>query len=248
MRYLFCVLALLAISQPCFADDKPSGYDTPEAAFNAYLTGCVKHDWDLVLSSCTPKSRGLHVAKLVVFMGWVFEGKEIKALLSEHGLSVGDIAYIRGRNSREPIVLVQHTELEGIEFQNDDEEVMVRMMLKVKDAPNLMEKIWERFSQARNAFLAEDLKEELLEADALWPRRSVEEILAEIKVMDVQTDIDEATCRVAWDNPKVNAVMSDEEKAKRYAIRRINGRWYCDHGELPFMGNWHLFYSLVTAS
>lgn len=234
MRWFLCLVVLFALSSPSLAEEKPSGYDTPEAAFQGYLTGVVNRDWEQMLASCTPKIRATTIAQMVFVMGWVFDEDEMETLLAEHGLHAGHVDTILERPERMPIVLEQHAELEGVEFKDDTEEFIVRIMLSIKDAPGLMEKIWKRLKEVEQAQREGEAKEAPPEEENPLrdrPRRPVEEMLAELKFVDMQVEGDVATCRVERQNLAENEEQRGQ--ASRYRFRRIDGRWYCDGEQKP---------------
>src|SRR5262249_6152178 len=119
---------MFAASLSGVAHDNPGGFESPEKAFTAYLTGAVSGDFDLMLSSLTPKGKAYHIGLAVVSVPYLFGKKEMEKIFADHGIdrSLGD----------------------GADKGDADERAMemaiVDAMLKVKNPARLMRLLKDR--------------------------------------------------------------------------------------------------------
>src|SRR5437016_3561552 len=92
MRWIALVPFLVAANVSAFAQDKLPGFESPEKAFRAYVTGAVSQDFDLTLSSLTPEAKAYHIGLVVASVPYFFEKKEMEKLFADHGIdaSSGD--------------------------------------------------------------------------------------------------------------------------------------------------------------
>ncbi len=123
--YRLTFVAIVVTSPLAFAaEEKPPGFDSPDAAFRAYVTGAVTEDFDLMLSSLTRESKAYHIALSVFSATFLFgEDPTMQKALRDHGLQPTSDADEEG-------------EL--------DEAKLVDAMLRIKDPGKLMKKIADR--------------------------------------------------------------------------------------------------------
>jgi hypothetical protein len=73
MRWITFAAFLFATNSLGLAQDKTPGFESPEKAFRAYLTGSASHDFDLMLSALTPEAKAYHVGLAVVTVPYLFD-------------------------------------------------------------------------------------------------------------------------------------------------------------------------------
>jgi hypothetical protein len=77
-RFWPVALAILILASAAHAKEKPPGFESPDQAFHAYVTGAVTGDFDLMLSTLTRESRAYHVGLAVMSLTYVFHGTSMR--------------------------------------------------------------------------------------------------------------------------------------------------------------------------
>ncbi|HID75516.1 MAG TPA: hypothetical protein EYP56_05905 [Planctomycetaceae bacterium] len=109
------------------ADEKPRGFDSPDAAFRAYVTGAVTGDFDLLLSALTRQSKAYHIGLAIFSATYLFrDDPAMQKILRGHGL--------------EPSA-------DTDEADSADEAGFVDAMLGIKEPGKLMKTIADRHLQ-----------------------------------------------------------------------------------------------------
>jgi hypothetical protein len=202
MRSIELAALFFGASLPCFAEDKLPGFDTPEKAFHAYVTGAVSQDFELTLSSLTPEAKAYHIG-LALFSAEFLFGKdpEMQKVFREHGIepSSGD-----GKAKKEMDATAR-------------EKAFVTAMLKIKNPAKLMRQIAERHQKLAR-LIAQSLdtppKSKLL---------SEKELLAAVTLGKVAITRDSAAATVTVAAPAKELLRMPE----MVQFRRIKNRWYC---------------------
>lgn len=223
---LLCVIVVLTLSLPCVAKEKPPGYKTPEAAIRAYVTGVYRQNAELLISSCTPRTRAFHFGLAAFSISYAYkdEGK-IKKLMNEHGIEevIKKYEALTAKFHKEKS-LVRESKNNNWQ-QAEEDKVFVRCMLEIKDGTRLLQKILDERRESR----AEELREEHGDVnmkDAIL----VEKALAAMKVVDMKIKRNTASCSI--DSDLATGKSSSKGLAAEkivFKLRRIDGRWFCDH-------------------
>ena len=160
MRWIALATFILGASFLAFAQNTSPGFDSPERAFRAYVSGTVSQDFDLVLSSLTPEAKAHHIGLAVVSVPYLFEKKDIQKLFAEHGIDTSSGA--------------RHAE--GNVDEKAGEKAFVDSMLKVKNPGKLMRQLAHR---------AEKIAKQLANPDDLAPKLKTptpKELLSSVKL------------------------------------------------------------------
>ena len=87
MYHLTFVIIVVTSSLAFAAEEKVRGFDSPDAAFRAYITGAVTEDFDLMLSSLTRESKAYHIALSIFSARFLFgEDPAMQKALRDHGV------------------------------------------------------------------------------------------------------------------------------------------------------------------
>ena len=202
MRSTALAIFVFGASLSCFAQDKLPGFDSPEKAFHAYLTGAVSQDFDLTLSSLTPEAKAYHIGLAVVSAHFLFgKDPEMQKVFREHGIEPSAAA-LKEKEEPDP---------------NASEKAFVNRMLKIKCPAKLMRQIADRH---------EKLAKQLAAPDDTQPKSkppTTKELLSSVKLgrVAITADLAEATIKVAASAKDLLSIP------KKVEFRRIKNRWYC---------------------
>jgi hypothetical protein len=203
MRWIALVAFLFGANLSGYAQDKLTGFESPEKAFCAYLAGIVSQDFDVMLSSLTPEAKAYHIGLAVVSVPCLFEKKEMQMLFADHGIdtSPGD------------------GQAKGKTDEKAAEKAFVDSMLKVKNPGKLMRQLADR---------AERIAKQLANPDDAAPKlktQTPKELLSSVKLGKVTITGASAVATATVADAAKNVFCAMPEKIQ---FRRINGRWYCD--------------------
>ena len=184
------------------AYEKPRGFDSPDAAFRAYVTGAVTEDFDLMLSSLTRESKAYHIGLSVFSATFLFgEDPAMQKALRDHG--------------------PQRTS-DADEEGESDEAKLVDAMLRIKDPGKRMKKIADRHYE---------LAKQLAEPDdpATGSKRPTKKeqlaLISSVTLENVKIANSSATASVRL-APAARDARTHIPSTIHF--RRINSRWYCD--------------------
>ena len=203
MRLLALATFVFGTSLSSFAQDKLPGYDSPEKAFQAYLTGVVSEDFDLMLSSLTPEAKAYHVSLSLFSAAFLFsQDPEMQRIFREHGIeaSSGD------RQAPEEA------------DQNAADRALVDAMSKIKNPGRLMKQIADRHEKLAKLMASSG------DAPPESKRPTGKELLSSVTLSKIamKEDSAEANVTVAASAKNVFSAMP-----KKVQFRRIKNRWYC---------------------
>lgn len=168
---LSCVFLVCVQAQRANAEQ---GFDTPEEAYRAYLTGQVTEDPALMLSALTRDSQAFHVGLAVFSAEYLFgEDPEMQKVFQKHGVTK---AFDDFNQQEEP-----------------GEEQLVLTIRKIKEPDKLLAYIYKRHSQ-----LAEPLtKENEIKAERNhFTRVQRLQLVAQVTLKDVNIQGATATASV----------------------------------------------------
>ncbi len=188
---------------PSVADDGLPGYDSPERAFQAYTTGAVTHDFDLMLSALTRESRA-YLIDAVVSSATLMFGKNpaMQKILREHGVTA-------------PFSSDQQTK--------PDEQALVDAMLKIKDPGGLARLVTDHYlKQAQRRAESNDSYANVKRPEKRT-KREIFEIVSAVTVENVKITGDMATASIKT-LPPAKDVLNEQPYTANF--RRIKNRWY----------------------
>jgi hypothetical protein len=198
MRSIVLVTFLFGVPLSCFAQEKLPGFESPEKAFHAYITGAVSQDFDLTLSSLTPEAKAYHIVLVVISVPSFFEKDEMEKLFHEHGIDLSGPAKEKAD-------------------EQAAEKAFVDAMLKIKNPAKLVRTLAARQQKiAKQLAVPADPKPE--------PKSSTQEqLLSSVTLgkVDITEDSAVATVTVAASAKEAFSTMP-----KNVEFRRIKGRWY----------------------
>ena len=200
------------------AEDRLPGFDSPEQAFRAYVTGAITEDFDLMLSSLTPEAKAYHIGLAIFSAVFLFsEDPAMQKVLRDHGLVP---------SSDDP-----HAQDEPDEPSSDDphaqdkpdekvaEKMYIDAMLKIKDPGKLMRQIADRHEELAKLLAKSD------DARANTKQPTEKELISSVTLENVTITDDSATASV---HIVASAKHILNEIPDKIQFRRINKRWYCD--------------------
>lgn len=199
-----CLAIVLALSSPVVAAEKPRGFDSPEAAFQAYVSAAAAEDYDGMLATLTPQAKAWTIGLAVYSSLLLFsEDPATKQIFAEHEVTAA---------------LRSVPEDESVD-EKTRERLLVEAMLKIKEPGKLMRRIAERHEQLAKLLAEKD------DAKVNTPEPTAKELIPAVTLGKVTIDGDSATAKVTMAAPakEVFAGLRDEAK-----FRRIGKRWFCD--------------------
>ncbi len=202
MRWIALATFFFWASLSCFAQDKLPGFDSPEKAFHAYLTGAVSQDFDLMLSSLTPEAKAYHIGLVVGSIPFFFEKNEMERLFREHGIGLSSSRKRAKENAVEQAA----------------EKAFVDAMLKVKNPAKLVRTLTAR---------AEKIAKQLATPGDSQPKSKTptqKELLSSVTLSKVTVTEDSAVATVTVAASAKTVFSTLPEKVD---FRRIKDRWYC---------------------
>jgi hypothetical protein len=215
-RIWLVVFALLILALVVHAKEKPPGFDSPEQAFRAYITGAITEDFDLMLSALTRESQAYHTGLAVFSLTYLFQKDECEKLLRDHGVSTEATANQKDEHNKRDGATVSGKE----ESKECDDTVFIDAMLKIKNPGQLMRTVCEREDEVSKLFAkANSVREKTKEP-------TKKNIIESVLLKDIRIAKDTATGRVELLQPAkaINALYREKE----VKFRRIKRRWYCD--------------------
>lgn len=202
MYHLTFVIIVVTSSLAFAAEGKVRGFDSPDAAFRAYITGAIMEDFDLMLSSLTRESKAYHIALSVFSARFLFgEDPAMRKALRDHGVPSTFDADEEGK-------------------QHDAR--LVDAILKIRNPGELMKKIADRHHE---------LARQLAPSDSPGPaskrltRTEQLALISSFVLENVAIAGSSATASVRLTPPARDART---HIPRTIHFRRINGRWYCD--------------------
>ena len=208
MRQLKLVVVILAFSSSAIAAEKLPGFDSPSLAFQAYMTGAITEDFDLMLSSLTREGKAHHLALSLFSASFLFgNDPAMQKIFREHGIGqANDKAQQRDRPD------AQRNEAA-------EQKAYVDAMLKIKDPGKLMQRIAERHQELAKQF------EKTEQANTKVKKPTQREVIASVTLHELKVSDDVATASVKCP-ASTKEVLSTVPKTVRFL--RINKRWFCD--------------------
>ena len=191
------------------------GFDSPAAAFHAYITGKVTQDFDSMLSALTRESQAYHIGLAVFALTYLYQEDEYKKILREHGLSTMSTA---NRPDKEKERDGAAREQEATE--DADETQYIDAMLSIKNPEKLMKKVSEREGEIARRLA----KDKVAPPSTKEPTKK--EIIESIVLKDIEITEDAATGCVELREPAKSLNGAWQKKDVRF--RKIQNRWYCD--------------------
>jgi len=180
MRSLALAALVFGATLPSSAKDTRPGFDSPEAAFHAYLMGVVSEDFDLMLSSLTPEAKAYHLGLSLFSAVYLFgQDPEMQKVFREHGIdpSLDDGASGQTKKADE----------------DSPDTALVNAMSKIKTPGRLMKQIADRHEKlAKLMTNSGDARPE-------WKRPTAKELLSSVTLgkVVVKEDSAQATVTVA---------------------------------------------------
>ena len=122
MRRLIFLAIVVTSSFTFAAEERLPGFESPQRAFEAYLTGAANENYDLMLSALTRESKAYHLSLAVFSAVYLFsDDPAMQKILQDH-----TVVFPSESNSPN---------------ETDEEKLLVDTMLKIKDPGALMKKI-----------------------------------------------------------------------------------------------------------
>jgi hypothetical protein len=205
MRSLALAAFVLGATLPSFAKDKLPGFDSPEKAFHAYLTGVVSEDFDLMLSSLTPEAKAYHVALSLFSAGFLFgQDPEMQKVFREHGIEPSSDDGDDGQTEEAD--------------EDSPDRALVDAVSKIKNPGKLMKQIADRHEKLAKLMASSG------DARPESKRPTAKELLSSVTLgkITMKRNSAAATVTVAASAKDVFSAMPEKVQ-----FRKIKSRWYC---------------------
>lgn len=198
MRWMLFLAMLATPAAVSGGEEKPAGFDTPEQAFKAYITGVATEDYDRQLASLTRESQAYHIGLAVFSASFLFgQDPAMQKALREHAPAKEDKPPATG----------------------DEQQQFIALMLSYQEPARLMKRLSDRqLELAKQLAGNERPVQEVV-------RPKVSELIAAVTLEKVLITGDTATARVNIGPAAVEWVVGLPDDIP---FRRIAGRWYCD--------------------
>jgi hypothetical protein len=183
------------------------GYDSPERAFRAYLTGAVTEDFDQMLSALTPESRAYHVGLAMMSVGYLFDKAAGEKLLRDHGADF----FLHGH--------APATSTEAGRKNEPENEALVRVVLTIKNPGQLMKAIVVREEEIARQWAKTG------EPHDTRKQPTTEQLIGSVVLNDVKINGSAASADIELTQPAKDYVAAEWKTVK---FRQIRDRWYCD--------------------
>jgi len=202
MNYLVFFAVALVCSCVCTAQEKLPGFDSPDSAFRAYVTGAATEDFDLLLSALTRESQAYHVSLSIFSATFLFgEDPNMQKLLRDHGLG-----------------LAPDTD-EQVELGNIS---LVDVMSTIKEPGKLLKEIVDR--QNDMAKLLAESDDSVIGAKPPL-RKELLRLISSVTLQDKKISGNIVTASVKLEPEAKQALVNVPGEVR---FRRIEDRWYCD--------------------
>ena len=202
MHYLLFIAVAFACSCVCNAQEKLPGFDSPDLAFHAYVTGAATEDFDLLLSALTRESKAYHIGLSIFSATFLFgEDPEMQKLFRDHGL--------------------QPTS-DADEQEESGNITLVDAMSTIKEPGKLMKGIVDRQNELAKLLV----ESEGSVIDAKPPSRK--ELLRLISSVTLQNKKISGNIVTASTKLEPDAKEAFTSMPSKIQFRRIKDRWYCD--------------------